>query len=70
MVEDTWKNFELSGKISDYLTYRQSAAEVIGKGSTEPVRMTDKSIVSERGLGSYGTERGSDGNGTKCNAGW
>lgn len=62
MVEDTWKNFELSGKISDYLTYRQNTMEV---GKT-----ADISAASERGMGSYGTERGSDRNGAKCNADW
>ena len=24
MIQDAWKNFELSGKVSDYLNYRQS----------------------------------------------
>lgn len=62
MIEDAWKNFELSGKISDYLTYRQHVGEETNK--------TDNSTFFERGMGSYGTERGSDGNGVKCNADW
>ena len=63
MVQDAWKNFEASGKISDYLTYRQSAkAEGGGRGAAK--------LGSERGIGSYGTEHSSDGNGVKRHAYW
>ena len=27
MVDDTWRNFELSGKVSDYLAYRQRSGK-------------------------------------------
>lgn len=62
MVEDTWKTFELSGKISDYLTYRKSIGTECDNAKEE--------ILSERGMDSYGTERGSDRDGSKCNADW
>ena len=61
MAMDAWKNFELSGKISDYLTYRQSTAEKAAKEAAEQL---------ERGTGSYGTERDSDRDGVKCHADW
>lgn len=65
MIEDTWKNFELSGKVSDYLFYRQN----IGVKSQAKVgECGDKMKFSERGMESYGTEHRSDGNGFKCNA--
>lgn len=61
MIEDAWKNFELSGKISDYLTYRQGTERTgCGQGG-EAAHM-------ERGIGSYGAERNSDGYGVKCHA--
>lgn len=68
MTEDAWKNFELSGKILDYLDYRQSASAACGPEAGGR-KKTDWSVeLSGRGMGSYGTERGSDRDGTKCNA--
>ena len=65
MIQDTWKNFELSGKISDYLTYRQC----VGTKDVENEENV-RSGMTERGIGSYGTEHSSDGHGVKCNADW
>ncbi len=64
MIQDAWKNFELSGKVSDYLTYCQSA------GTKEEWNMKNGGSAAERGTGSYGTEHSSDGHGAKCNANW
>ena len=61
MAEDAWKNFELSGKVSDYLTYRQSTG--VAQGSQE-----GKPAGRERGMGSYGAERDSIGHGVECDA--
>lgn len=70
MVEDTWKNFEVSGKISDYLMYRKNTVGAGEESCAASIKLTENSAVSERGMGSYGTERGSDRNGAKCNADW
>ena len=67
MVDDTWRNFELSGKVSDYLAYRQRS------GKTESGSDVDHSADRRHtgwGVCSYGTERGSDRNRAKCNADW
>lgn len=64
MIQDTWKNFELSGKVSDYLTYRQST------GTKDVKNEEVRSGMTERGIGRYGTEHSSDGHGVKCNADW
>ncbi len=58
MVQDAWKNFEASGKISDYLTYRQSAKAV----------QAGEAVFLEKGMGSYGSKHHPDGDGTKCHA--
>ena len=62
MVQDARKNFEASGKISDYLTYRQNAkAEGGGKGAA---KSADEAPGNrKRGWDGYGTEHCSDGNG-------
>lgn len=62
MAVDTWKNFEQSGRVSDYLAYRQSRKE-------EPDE-SGKAAFYEKGMGSYGSRRGSDGDGVKCHADW
>lgn len=64
MIQDAWKNFELSGTVADYLAYRQSTYH------GESAAMKTESLVSERGIGSYGTEHSSDGNGIKDHAHW
>ena len=64
MAKDAWKNFEASGKISDYLAYRQIPNQ---EGKQE---QTGAKAAAERGLGRYGTEHSSDGNGFKCHADW
>ena len=64
MAVDAWKNFELSGKVSDYLAYRKSGKESQG------CNPADRMAFMERGMGSYGTERSSDGNCVKSNADW
>ena len=64
MVQDAWKNFEMTGTVADYLTYRQSA------DYGECAEMKTESLGSERGIGSYGTEHSSDGNGVKRHAYW
>ncbi len=61
-MEDAWKNFEASGKITDYLNYshlKQQAA-VDNSGAK----------VFEEGMDSYGTKYCSDGDYLKCNAHW
>ena len=70
MMEDAWKNFELSGKIEDYLNYRQEALGSIQKQDMTQAHHLENSVFSDRGMGSYGTEHSSDRNGVKCNADW
>lgn len=65
MVEDTWKMFELSGKISDYLLYRQQMAADSSRKVHEQM-----SWQENRGTGNYGTEHSSDRNDSKCHADW
>ena len=65
MIQDTWKNFELSGKVSDYLTYRQSTGTKDVKNEEEA-----RAGMTERGIGRYGTEHSSERHGAKCNADW
>ena len=64
MTQDAWKNFEMSGKVADYLAYRQIPNQ---EGKQE---QTGAMTEAERGIGSYGTEHSSDGNGFKCHADW
>ncbi|MBO5371499.1 MAG: hypothetical protein J6A75_02150 [Lachnospiraceae bacterium] len=64
MVEDAWKNFELSGKISDYLNYKQS----ITKDNSH--NLEQMSFNENRGTGRYGTQHSSDRDDFKCNADW
>ncbi len=65
MVEDAWKNFELSGKISDYLTYRQSMqAEGAGRQTME------ETASQKKGKDGYGRTGSFNGNGVKCHADW
>lgn len=65
MIQDAWKDFELSGKVSDYLNYRQSTGT---KDMSE--RSNERSVTAERGIDGYGTEHSSDGHGVTCNADW
>ncbi|MBO5302521.1 MAG: hypothetical protein J6A92_00565 [Lachnospiraceae bacterium] len=65
MVEDAWKNFELSGKISDYLNYKQSMT-----ADAKQIVQSQISPQENRGMGRYGTEHHSDRDDTKCNANW
>lgn len=60
---DAWKNFELTGKVADYLAYRQSreAGEPAAAGSA---------VFLEKGTGSYGVKRDSDGDGVRSHADW
>ena len=62
MAQDAWKDFELSGRVEDYLAYRQ------GRQEEEQVRPVGQEGRLERGMGSYGTEYSSGGNGIKCHA--
>lgn len=62
MMEDAWKNFEVSGKITDYLNYCNVKQQTAGKNSGEK--------FSEKGMSSYGTKCCSDRNDFKCDAGW
>ena len=64
MVQDAWKDFELSGKVTDYLTYRQKSRQ------TDAAAQMGGVSDLERGMNGYGTERSSDGNDIKGNAGW
>lgn len=64
MVKDAWKNFELSGKVTDYLEYRQ------GEGQPAWHQAISRASRSERGMDRYGTEHSSDGNGNQCHADW
>lgn len=64
MVADAWKNFELSGKVLDYLAYRQDEGRPAGH------QLKSNSLLSERGMDRYGTEHSSDGNGDQCHADW
>lgn len=70
MIEDAWKNFELSGKVEDYLNYRQEASSSTYKPEVTQTYGSENSVFSDRGMGSYGTEHSSDRNGVKCNADW
>ncbi len=62
MIQDAWKNFEMSGKISDYLIYREASMknEVRNPGAA--------AVFSERGRNGYEGESGSDGDGAACHA--
>ncbi len=66
MAKGTWKDFESSGKVSDYLAYRQCSSIQEGGGVRH---MPDAGLLG-RGTGAYGTERGSDRDGFKRNADW
>ena len=63
MAVDTWKNFELSGKVTDYLAYRRS------RESKEQAKAGSAAFY-EKGMGSYGSRHSSDGDGVKCHADW
>ncbi|MCM1257782.1 MAG: hypothetical protein NC307_08010 [Roseburia sp.] len=63
MMEDAWKNFETSGRIADYLTYR-NALEKTGN------RRDAGREAAEKRKEMYGAEYRFDGNGFKCNADW
>lgn len=67
MVEDAWKNFELSGKISDYLTYRQSMqAKDAGRQTMEETARASQ----KKGKDGYGRAGSFNGDGVKCHADW
>lgn len=70
MADDAWKNFELSGKISDYLDYRQLAVTNTHWQESEQMTVLGSPGFPGKGMGSYGTERGSDRDDLKCNADW
>ena len=63
MAVDAWKNFELTGKVTDYLAYRQSmeTGETVDAGSA---------VFLEKGMGSYEVRRDSDGDGVRSHADW
>ncbi len=63
MKTDAWKNFEASGKVLDYLAYRKGAKQD-AKGAA------DCGAFLEKGMGGYGTEHSSDGNGVARHADW
>lgn len=67
MVMDAWKNFEASGKITDYLNYKQSIQNE-ARTTNSQARGVAKAEVESRGTGSYGTEHSSDRDDFKCNA--
>ena len=62
-MEDAWKNFETSGKITGYLTYRDTVRQ------WETQRPAGKEGAEKR-KDQYGTEYRFDGDGFKCNADW
>lgn len=64
MVQDAWKNFEVSGKVLDYLAYRHNAGEAAKRGWKESA-----AFLEEERNGN-GRERGSDRDGVKCHADW
>lgn len=63
MIRDAWKNFEASGKITDYLAYRRELEEPEGGQGIS-------AWVSGRRTDKHGTEYQSDGDDFKCNADW
>lgn len=63
MMEDAWKNFETSGKIADYLTYRNTLEKTKN-------RQDAREGATEKGMERYGAEYRFDGDGVKCNANW
>lgn len=63
MAVDAWKNFELSGKVTDYLAYRKSTEQ-------KKPAFGERAAYVEKGMGSYETERDPDGDGVKCHADW
>lgn len=63
MMEDAWKNFETSGRIEDYLTYRNA----LEKNGNVQNAGREK---AEKGMEQNGAEYRFDGNGFKCNADW
>ena len=65
MVMDAWKNFETSGKITDYLNYKQSVQNEERMTHSKSEGMAK---AESRGIGSYGTEHSSDRDDFKCNA--
>ncbi len=69
MAVDAWKNFEMSGKVSDYLAYRQDAKAKSTQNGGGAYRM-DETAGFGRGMGSYGTERSSIRDGAACDADW
>ncbi len=61
MAADTWKNFEQSGRVADYLAYRRSTEH------ESPVQ-AGEAVFLEKGMGSYGSKHHPDGDGIKCHA--
>ena len=62
MIQDAWKNFEMSGKVTDYLAYRQ------GGKSREDAGLYKAALCLEKGMSGYGTEYSTDGNSFKNNS--
>jgi hypothetical protein len=59
-MEKTWETFWTSGKVTDYLTYRNIKSEEAQKSADQGPRKQEK----------YGTVRDSDGNGFDSHACW
>lgn len=62
-MEDAWKNFETSGKVTDYLFYR----DTVKKSGTKGFSGEEE---AEKRMDQYGAEYRFDGDGFKCNADW
>lgn len=69
--EESWENFEASGKITDYLNYRDRLTATSTRWQeSEFMRVLGNSEPSLRGAGSYGTKRHSDRDGFEGHADW
>ncbi|MCX4321192.1 MAG: hypothetical protein OSJ44_16005 [Lachnospiraceae bacterium] len=62
-MEDARKNFETSGKVTDYLFYRNTVKESGTKGFSGEEE-------TEKRMDRYGAEYRFDGDDFKCNAHW
>jgi hypothetical protein len=59
-MEKTWETFWTSGKVTDYLTYRDGWSEEAPHDADQGQRKREE----------YGTVRDSDGNGSDSHAHW
>lgn len=64
MARDAWKEFEQSGKVSDYLAYRQCGRDVHEARDEEGAKRL------KRGMDGYGTGCSFAWDGFKSNADW